>query len=180
MIPTPTFHTERLVFKAVNKDKVDIEHVKELNADPLTQAYANGTSKPYTDASAVKFLEYAERCLLAVYICLPKSADEFKVAGEVIGFMILGNRSPPDSPHRRSSFAIFFKPAGQDKGYGTEAMEWLLEQGFKSFNLHKIEGGTFGWNERARATYRKVGFREEGVLKEQMWQEGGWQDMIAL
>lgn len=42
-------------------------------------------------------------------------------------------------------FGIFFKSAEfQGKGYGTEAMNWLLEQAFKRFNLHKIRGETWG------------------------------------
>lgn len=68
----------------------------------------------------------------------------------------------------------------QNKGYGTEAMEWLLEQAFKRFNLHKVAGEVYGWNTPARRLYRKVGFVEEGVRREHLWQEGAWQDEIEL
>lgn len=47
MIPTPTFHTARLVFAAANGDKGDFEAIKLLYDDPLTQAYACGSPPLY-------------------------------------------------------------------------------------------------------------------------------------
>lgn len=44
----------------------------------------------------------------------------------------------------------------QGKGYGTESMEWLLQQAFKRFNLHKVCGGTWDWNTPARKLYIKM------------------------
>ncbi|KAL8279018.1 hypothetical protein RQP46_008687 [Phenoliferia psychrophenolica] len=180
MIPTPTFHTQRLVFAPVNGEKEDLAIVKLLYADPVTQAYGNpGPSKPYTDAQAMKSYEWTKTCILAVNICLPKSPEEPKVAGEVVGFMNLGSVAA-GSPHRRTYFGITFRPEFTDKGYGTEALEWLLEQAFKRFNLHKVTGETVAWNARARAVYAKVGFREEGQLKDHVWQEGEWHDEVVL
>ncbi|KAK4699600.1 hypothetical protein P7C70_g6660, partial [Phenoliferia sp. Uapishka_3] len=68
----------------------------------------------------------------------------------------------------------------QGKGYGTEAMEWLLEQAFKRHNLHRLGGGTWAFNAPARRLYAKLGFTEEGVLREKWWIEGEWHDEIAL
>lgn len=43
MIPTPTFWTARLVFAAVNAEKDDLEAIKLLYADPMTQVYGGAT-----------------------------------------------------------------------------------------------------------------------------------------
>lgn len=48
------------------------------------------------------------------------------------------------------------------KGYGQEAIKLLLDYGFNLLNLNSIMLGTFSFNERALACYRKVGFKEIG------------------
>ena len=42
MIPAPTFWTARLVFAGVDAGKDDLEAIKLLYADPMTQAYGSG------------------------------------------------------------------------------------------------------------------------------------------
>ncbi|KAK4703041.1 hypothetical protein P7C70_g3178, partial [Phenoliferia sp. Uapishka_3] len=96
------------------------------------------------------------------------------------GFMHLNPISQGMQHHRNVSFGIVLRPEFTGKGYGTEAMTWLLEQAFKRFNIHRVGGGTWGFNAPARAMYAKLGFIEEGVLKEKWWMEGEWQDEICL
>jgi RimJ/RimL family protein N-acetyltransferase len=52
------------------------------------------------------------------------------------------------------------------KGYGQEATSLLLDFGFSLLNLNSIMLGTFSFNERALACYRKVGFKEIGRQRE--------------
>jgi RimJ/RimL family protein N-acetyltransferase len=52
------------------------------------------------------------------------------------------------------------------KGYGQEATSLLLDFGFNLLNLNNIMLGTFSFNERALACYRKVGFKEIGRQRE--------------
>jgi len=48
------------------------------------------------------------------------------------------------------------------KGYGQDAVRLLLDYAFNLLNLNSIMLGTFSFNERAIACYKKVGFREIG------------------
>ena len=50
----------------------------------------------------------------------------------------------------------------QNKGYGTEALELLINYGFKTVNLNRLELYTYSFNMRAVKSYKKVGFIEEG------------------
>ncbi|HEU0028499.1 MAG TPA: GNAT family protein [Ktedonobacterales bacterium] len=52
------------------------------------------------------------------------------------------------------------------KGYGTEAMILLLDYAFTVLGLYNIMLDTFAYNERALASYRKVGFKEIGRRRE--------------
>lgn len=97
------------------------------------------------------------------------------------------------------SFASFF----QGRGYGTEALTWLVEQAFLRYGLnkvsephfalcsarisakdhflpHQVEIAVFAWNVEALKSYKKVGFLQEGLLRQSMWQEGAFRDEVLL
>lgn len=66
------------------------------------------------------------------------------------------------------------------KGYGTEACRALCRYGFERLNLHRIHLYTPAYNERAVALYEKVGFKTEGVLREEVFQEGQYHDAVVM
>lgn len=66
------------------------------------------------------------------------------------------------------------------KGYGTEAMKLLLRYAFDYLNIHSIMLRVFSFNERAMASYRKVGFREIGTWHESLVQKGKRYDTIFM
>jgi RimJ/RimL family protein N-acetyltransferase len=47
-------------------------------------------------------------------------------------------------------------------------------------NLHRIELWVFEENARARHVYEKVGFIEEGRLRDGMYKAGHYQDLIFM
>ena len=68
----------------------------------------------------------------------------------------------------------------QNKGYGTEAMELLVEYGFHILNLNRIELSVYDFNTRAFKTYQKVGFVEEGRKRQARYHNGKYQDEIMM
>ena len=68
----------------------------------------------------------------------------------------------------------------QNKGYGTEAMELLVEYGFNTLNMNRIELSVFDFNSRAFNTYQKVGFIEEGRKRQARYHNGKYQDEIIM
>ena len=68
----------------------------------------------------------------------------------------------------------------QSKGFGTEAMELLLDYGFKTVNLNRIELYTYAFNVRALKSYKKVGFIEEGRKRQFIWSNGRYHDAIMM
>jgi RimJ/RimL family protein N-acetyltransferase len=67
-----------------------------------------------------------------------------------------------------------------DGGYGTDAMITVLRFAFEQMNLHKVALGVFEFNERAQAVYRKCGFVEEGRSREEVYQDGGYIDVLRM
>ena len=68
----------------------------------------------------------------------------------------------------------------QNKGYGTEAMELLIEYGFDILNLNRIGLTVYDFNSRAHKTYQKVGFVEEGRKRQARFHNGKYQDEIIM
>ncbi|HPS30321.1 MAG TPA: GNAT family protein [bacterium] len=53
-----------------------------------------------------------------------------------------------------------------NKGFGTEATGLILDYGFNILNLHNIMLCVFDFNKRAIASYKKIGFKEIGIRRE--------------
>jgi len=53
-----------------------------------------------------------------------------------------------------------------NKGYGQDATKLLLDYGFNLLNLNSVMLGTFDFNQRAIACYKKVGFKEIGKRRQ--------------
>lgn len=71
-------------------------------------------------------------------------------------------------------------PEMVSKGLGTEALRLMVEYGFRTQNLHRIELQVHEFNERALAAYQKIGFVEEGRRREAVYSGGKYHDSILL
>ena len=66
------------------------------------------------------------------------------------------------------------------KGYGAAAMIEMLNHGFEELKLHKIWLRVDRDNEKAIKSYIKVGFVEEGVLREDRLRQGKYIDRLRF
>jgi len=84
-----------------------------------------------------------------------------------------------DYINRNGRYAIFIEEKQyRDKGYGRFATEIILDYAFNYLNLHKIYLKTSATNESAIKMYEKMGFIEEGVLREHEYIAGEYVDKI--
>ncbi|MHA1792495.1 MAG: GNAT family N-acetyltransferase [Promethearchaeota archaeon] len=83
--------------------------------------------------------------------------------------------------NRSAEFGIgIFDSKNFNKGFGTETIKIMLEIGFNTMNLHSISLKVFEHNKRARRVYSKCGFKEVGKLREHLFSEGTYQNMILM
>lgn len=66
------------------------------------------------------------------------------------------------------------------KGYGSDALKVLIKFIFEEVNMNKIKLNVFSFNNRAIACYKKVGFKEEGILKKEIYRNGKYYDEIIM
>jgi RimJ/RimL family protein N-acetyltransferase len=66
------------------------------------------------------------------------------------------------------------------QGYGRDAVQVLLDYGFRLRNLHRIWLTVNGNNPRAMGAYRACGFIEEGRLRRHVWSNGEYIDLVYM
>jgi diamine N-acetyltransferase len=66
------------------------------------------------------------------------------------------------------------------KGYGTEAGRLLLDYAFRQLGFHKISIGVVGFNKRALEFWKSLGFREEGVKRDDYYYDNEFSDCIMM
>ncbi|KAF2008108.1 acyl-CoA N-acyltransferase [Amniculicola lignicola CBS 123094] len=197
--PKNPFHSSRLIYRAVLFPE-DNSLFNAINDDHIGFQNSNaGNHRLPGRADAEKFQKHASECLLGAVICLPKFSEmtaveksnidaeakdekieEYAEAGVAIGQILLAGLSPNMKHHRSAEIGIDILPPYQGKGYGTEAINWVLAHAFRRVGLHRVDIRAFEWNDGAVRLYKKLGFKEEGRKREALWHEGRWWDGIDM
>jgi len=66
------------------------------------------------------------------------------------------------------------------RGYATDAMRTMCRYGFAQMRLHKITLTVVVENDAAHHVYEKVGFVDEGRLRQVFRRDGRWYDMYTM
>jgi RimJ/RimL family protein N-acetyltransferase len=66
------------------------------------------------------------------------------------------------------------------QGYGTEALSLLVGHLFNCLNLRRVQLDTWSGNERAIRGFTRIGFQEEGRLREAVRGPGGYFDRVVM
>jgi RimJ/RimL family protein N-acetyltransferase len=115
-----------------------------------------------------------ERCLREQKV-EPRSsyflAATLKGTDEIAGQAILRVRS---AQHRQGEIGWAVAEFHQGKGLATEIGFALLRFGFETMGLHRIVARSRKENFASRRVMAKIGMREEGILRENVWARGEW------
>ncbi|MFQ5533275.1 MAG: GNAT family N-acetyltransferase [Sphingomonadales bacterium] len=66
------------------------------------------------------------------------------------------------------------------KGIGTEAAQLLCAYGFETLNLNKVWLGVSAGNKGAVRSYEKAGFTQEGALRQEIYRNGRYYDVVRM
>lgn len=66
------------------------------------------------------------------------------------------------------------------RGYGREAVALLVDYAFRLRNMRKVHLSVHATNTRAIRSYTAAGFVEEGRLREHVWTNGGYVDLVLM
>lgn len=86
-----------------------------------------------------------------------------------------------DGEHHKAEYGIFIgEDDARGRGIGTAAAELILNYGFEELKLHKIFLRVFADNGRAVHSYEKAGFQQEAYLKDDVFVDGKYKDIILM
>jgi RimJ/RimL family protein N-acetyltransferase len=86
-----------------------------------------------------------------------------------------------DRDNRTATLGIFIGEKDcRGRGFGTEAVRTLCRFAFGEMDLRKIRLDTQAGNEAALRAYEKVGFRQEGVLRQEFYRKGRALDVVRM
>jgi UDP-4-amino-4,6-dideoxy-N-acetyl-beta-L-altrosamine N-acetyltransferase len=108
------------------------------------------------------------------WLWLAETRDEQDVVG-MIGL------SKVDWRNRRAEMGrLIVSPGHRRHGYAREMGELVLNYAFGHLNLHRITLEVFAENTAAIAAYTHLGFREEGCLRQHVFADGRYQDVLLM
>ena len=86
-----------------------------------------------------------------------------------------------DRKHNKAEYGIFI---GEEdalcRGYGTRAAQLMLAYAFEELKLHKVMLRVLAENARAKRSYEKAGFVQEAYLRDEVFLEGSYRDVILM
>ncbi|RBR14527.1 uncharacterized protein FIESC28_07656 [Fusarium coffeatum] len=174
------FKSERLEFLKADKSDTRLQPLAlEILQDPVIQALVAPTIlHPKGQKECDSYIQSVCDSLLGVVIFIRDDNDTL----QPIGIMCIGwgGISPSVMHHRNAEIGITILKEHQGKGYGREAINWMLDWGFKHAGLHTIGITTASYNPRAVHLYESMGFVLEGRRRQTIWQNRGWHDLIEL
>jgi RimJ/RimL family protein N-acetyltransferase len=155
-------------------DERDVDDIMTWVNDPeIIGNLAAFSGKPFTRADEVAYVR-AMRASLGDVVFSVLAADDGRYLGQVGVHQI----------HARSRVGrlscIIAARDQMGKGYGSAAIARMLDHAFGERELHKVWLMVFARNTRGRGIYGRLGFVEEGVLRDEYFHEGGWHDMVRM
>ncbi len=86
-----------------------------------------------------------------------------------------------DREHRKAEYGIFIgKEEALGQGIGTQAAVLAAQYAFTELKLHRIMLRVLAGNPRAKRSYEKAGFVEEGRFRDDVYLNGQFQDVIFM
>lgn len=104
-------------------------------------------------------------------------AVTLKSSGSVIGSSSVWIRS---EVHRHGGLGYILSKHVWRRGYGTEVATALVKFGFETLKFHRISATCFPHNLGSKRILEKVGFKQEGYLREELYVRGQWRDSLLF
>ena len=99
--------------------------------------------------------------------------------GVVVGWASLNVFNARDAYRHVADISVYVARAARGKGAGTALLERLVELG-REGGFHKLVLAGFPTNAASVALYRRLGFREVGIYREQGQLDGRWVDVLLM
>jgi L-amino acid N-acyltransferase YncA len=98
---------------------------------------------------------------------------------EVVGWGSLNAFNPRRAYDHVADFSLYVERAWRGRGVGRRLLDSLIARA-RALGYHKLVLSAFPFNEAGMAAYRRAGFRQVGIYREQGLLDGKWVDTIVM
>ncbi len=152
----------------------DLELARAFLNDPEVGQYMRpGIFFPLREDDELKWYQSLDANSEKLY----SFAIELQASGEYIGGCGVVDIS---AKNRVGSVGLFLGPAYLGRGLGSDTLRVLVDFCFGEINLNKVKLMVYSFNPRAIRCYEKLGFRREGVLREEIFRHGRYHDLHVM
>lgn len=161
---------EKVMLRAI--EAKDCDMLLKLINDPDTEKMLGGGSFPVSEQHQKEWIE-KQASNQETLRCIVEVIDEKKSVGTVILSGI---------DYKNGNAEIHIKltaDEGRGKGYGSDAIKTIVQYAFEELRLHCIYATVLEYNAVSAKMFEKCGFEKEGILKERVYKNGTYIDMIS-
>jgi ribosomal-protein-alanine N-acetyltransferase len=159
----PVLHTTRLRLRLLTED----------DAPGLHEAYGDATAMRFWDAQPSRDLAETRQRIARSREASPQwhatFALERRETGQFVGAVNYHDRRPLN---RRLVLGWIIVPNCWQQGLAHEAVGALLDHCFQALDAHRIEAEIDPENTASRRLAERLGFRQEGLLRDRLWVAG--------
>jgi RimJ/RimL family protein N-acetyltransferase len=164
-INKPVLVGDRIILRPFEDNDID-EMIKILNEPELKML----TGSVSNDNEAKEIMDEDEKIKVSNwYKSRNDQSDRLDLAialkdsKQIIGEVVFNEF---DDCSNNVNFRVLMSQSYRNQGLGSEAIQLFIQYGFEQLNLHKISLEVFSFNPRAEHVYTKVGFKLEGIKRE--------------
>lgn len=159
-----------IILRAVELKDADL--LLELINDSEIEYMIGGWSFPISSKNQIDWINSLENKTNTL-----RGIIEVKQTGVAIGTVIL-----TDIDYKNGNAEIHIKLKSSEfgkKGYGTEAINTVVNYAFDELRLHLIHARVNNYNIASKNLFEKCGFVEEGILKDRFYKKGEYVDVVS-
>lgn len=161
---------EHVVLRARRSEDVAILH-EELYDDVPTRVRADTRGWTPLGPEHSPYVVHAGGADAAEFSIVERAGGQ--LAGEAILWEI--------DPHNRSAHAgLALRPDFRGRGLAEDTLRVLVDYALSIRGLHRVQLEVVADNEPMVAAARRVGFQQDGVLRESVWVDGQFADQVVL
>ncbi len=150
-------------------DELSSNYVSWLNDKEVCRY--NSHDGGYTQENAISFINSLKDDKSKEVYAIYYKADDIHVGNVSLQQINMQNRSA------EMAFLLGEKTYW-NKGIGYAAAKLLLQRAFDSLNLHRVYMGTSSLNIAMQKLAEKLGFEQEGCLKDAQYKNGKFNDIV--
>ncbi len=160
--------------------------VAPLRIRPATAADAAAICRIYNQGiqDRIATLETEERTPAERAEWLAARGDRHPVLvaeadGTVVGWASLNVFNPRRAYRHVADLSLYVERGWRGRGVGRQLLDALVARA-RALGYHKLVLAAFPFNEAGLRAYRRAGFREVGIYREQGQLDGRWVDTIVM